>query len=601
MIKDKVILLGGNMLKGYKILSSLILALFCTFVLSFGYIIGENPLVSSDNIMSVIIFILLIKLFYEALKCNELRVYIISILPSFILSAAMCVGSEFVSEGKVSLGSPVIYLNILGLMIVFAALLILLFMNLSIINEWLKKISSIRIFNNINPGMKTIVIFTIIFLICWIPLYLAVFPGNFTYDGPIQIEQVFGEGQLNQHHPIVHTLFLSGCVYIGNLLFGSYAVGLAIYSWLQAIIVAISFAYMCNFMLKWKVPKIVVILSMIFLAFNPIIQLFVFTTAKDVPFGSFMLFLAIFTIELITEPEKFYNSKLLMIRYVLTVLLMSFMRKQGIYVFILLVPLLIWIQRKYWVKTVIISVVSIICVFSFFGPIASSMNALPSPSTEALSVPFQQIARVMNINPDSVTEEEKEVVYKFISEDALKGYIPEISDPVKNNVNEEELENNKGEFAKIWLKLGAKNINLYIQSFLYGTVGYFYPSVDTIHQWSVMMNPYTSGSVVILSNPILPSYHNLLYNIGHTFFKEIPIASTLVCEALPFWILVISVAVLIYKRNYSMLIIMFFMFVFWSSLLLGPVVCIRYIYPLFICIPLMISMPYFKVSSNKNV
>ena len=583
-------------MKKYKSLISVILALFCTFVLSFGYIIGENPLVQSDNIISVIIFILFIKLFYEALKCNELRAYVISIFTGFILSSAMCIGAEFVSVGKVSFGSFRIYLNILGLMMVFAALIILLFMNLSKINEGLKNISSVKIFDKINPGVKTTVIFILIFLVCWIPLYLAVFPGNFTYDGPIQIEQFFGDGILNQHHPIMHTLFLSGCVYIGNLIFGSYAVGLAIYSWLQAIIIAISFAYMCNFMLKCKVPKILVILSMIFLTFNPIIQLFVFTTAKDVPFGSFMLLLAIFTIELIQNPEKFYNSKLLMVRYVLTVLLMSFMRKQGIYVFILLIPVLIWIERKQWIKTIVISLVSIICVFTFFGPIASLMNALPSPSTEALSVPFQQIARVMNINPDSVTEEEKEVVYKFIDKDAFGGYIPQISDPVKDKVNREALESNKGEFIKIWLKLGVKNVDLYIQSFLYGTVGYFYPSVYTIHEWSVMMKPYTSASVQILSNPILPRYHNLLYNIGHTFLNKIPIASTLVCEALPFWVLVISTAILIYKRNYSMLAIVFFLFVFWSTLLLGPVVCIRYIYPLFICIPLMVAMPYFKVS-----
>lgn len=174
-------------------------------------------------------------------------------------------------------------------------------------------------------------------------------------------------------------------------------------------------------------------------------------------------------------------------------------------------------------------------------------------------------------------------------------YIAEISDPVKDNID--MIKNNKIEFIKIWYEVGKKNKGLYIQAFLYGSVGYFYPSASTTHPWSTVMQPYSLDTVVIKNTPKLKRYNNYLYYAGTTLYKDIPIASTFVCNALPFWIMIIVSSILIRERNYKMIIPILFIAVFWFSLLLGPVYCVRYSYPLLICIPLMISMPFCRYKS----
>lgn len=592
------------MFQKIRIILSGLLAIFCTLMIYFNNYMGESILVSSSSMFSMLVFILLMILFYSMLIYKKIREYIISFIFSLILAVSTCVGDKFIINKNVDFNNvrfftKDLYLMIIVLTLIFTAIFVLLLNNLKKINSYFNKILNIKISSKLSTYIKKyfIIILALFFLFCWIPAYLAVFPGNYTYDGPIQISQVFISGRLDQHHPIIHTALLSGFIYLGKLLFGSYDVGLGMYCWFQAIIVAISFAYLCKFMIKNRVPHILVIFSILFLAFNPIIQLFVFITTKDVIFGSLLILCIIQTVEIVKNPEKFYSSNKLMIKYILSIILMCLFRKQGIYVFVIIVPILAFSIRKYLFKTLIISLISILLVEVFLGPIATLMNAKKASSVEMLSVPIQQIARVVNKNPDSLTEDEKAEILSYIPEDALQQYIPEISDPVKDKTRIEEIEKDKMKFIKLWLKIGMKNKGLYIQSFLYGSVGYFYPSVNTSHNWSKVMGAYTSGKVVIVNKPILKGYHDYLYNVGTNLFSDIPIASALVCSALPFWIMIIILSVIIKQKDYKMIIPMLFIAIFWLSLLLGPVYCVRYVYPLLICIPLMISMPFCRYKS----
>jgi len=352
-------------------------------------------------------------------------------------------------------------------------------------------------------------------------------------------------------------------------------------------------------MLKWKVPKIIVVLGMIFLIFNPIIQIFAFMTTKDVIFGALFLLLILYTINLMLNIKAFYCSNLLMIRYTAVVILMGLFRKQGIYVFIVFIPAFIWISKEYWKKALVISVTSIMAVFLFLGPISNALGIVKGPVNEALSLPLQQIARVMNVNPDSVTEDEKNQIYEYIPQEALANYIPEISDPVKDNFNGDKFIENKMDFIKLYFNLGIRNPGIYFDEFIYATLGYFYPSVESVNPWGGVMDYYTSSTISIEQNSMFPLYLKYLHKAGNSFFRKIPILSFCVCEAFPFWILMTSAAVLFKEKRYHMLIPLSIIFIYWCSLLLGPVCCIRYVYPLLTYIPLIISIPFIN-NLNKN-
>nr|WP_300842545.1 hypothetical protein [uncultured Acetatifactor sp.] len=46
-----------------------------------------------------------------------------------------------------------------------------------------------------------------ILLICWLPVWLSIFPGAFAYDAFTEWEQ-FRDGMITSHHPVLHVLLL---------------------------------------------------------------------------------------------------------------------------------------------------------------------------------------------------------------------------------------------------------------------------------------------------------------------------------------------------------------------------------------------------------
>ena len=83
----------------------------------------------------------------------------------------------------------------------------------------------------------------LLILLCWVPAYLAVFPGNYSSDAPFQLQAFLNRGYLDLHQPAAHTLILAGCFEIGNLVFKSFNVGLGIYCLIQSLLLASSMAF----------------------------------------------------------------------------------------------------------------------------------------------------------------------------------------------------------------------------------------------------------------------------------------------------------------------------------------------------------------------
>ena len=79
-------------------------------------------------------------------------------------------------------------------------------------------------------------------LLAWLPVYLAYYPGICAYDAPVQTGQIM-EHYYFDHHPIVHTLFLQGMLWLGSHIFGSVNAGMAFYTAVQMLLLSGSMAY----------------------------------------------------------------------------------------------------------------------------------------------------------------------------------------------------------------------------------------------------------------------------------------------------------------------------------------------------------------------
>lgn len=575
---------------------SFILSLICIILIFLGNI--NNILSINNNITYIVYFIALFALFKITLNKKKYKKRNIIISTSFglILALFMALGLWFLRFGTSNSLNKNLLLYIIALWIIFTAIINVIIIYFPETNTLLRKSDKTKILKKHleTPNLKTYLMFFITFVILWIPAFLALYPGYLSYDGPIQLDQVFLKKQLDAHHPVIHTIMLTGLINLGHTLFNSYSAGLAMYSIIQALIIAAIFAYLGIFLIKYKVPKILIIFSILFLAINPIIQIFVFTTTKDVLFGGFLLLTTILTIELIMKPKIFLNKKVYTITYIISIILMSLLKKQGIYIFIILIPILIWINRKNLIKITTISLISLGAVLIFYGPVSSLLNIVPGKPREMLSIPIQQMARVVNINPSSITEEEMTTLTKYMSIESMEEYIPQISDKVKDAINNEELQNDKLSFFKVWLSLGLKNPFIYVDAFNDLTLPYWYPNHEALHPiFGTLMYYYSPTSLTIPQQSLLPQYYGYLSSVGQNYINHTT------AMALPLWTILLVTALLIRYRRYELLIPILIMILFFGSLILGPVACIRYIVPLLMCFPLILSLIFIKKSIKR--
>ena len=62
----------------------------------------------------------------------------------------------------------------------------------------------------------------------YLPVFLAVYPGIYSYDASAQLLQFYGKLPLTTHHPLIHTLYLGLCMKIAGRLFHTYQAGICL-------------------------------------------------------------------------------------------------------------------------------------------------------------------------------------------------------------------------------------------------------------------------------------------------------------------------------------------------------------------------------------
>lgn len=96
-----------------------------------------------------------------------------------------------------------------------------------------------------------------------------------------------------------------------------------------------------------------------------------------------------------------------------------------------------------------------------------------------------------------------------------------------------------------------------------------------------------------------PLYDKYLRAVSYGLVQErVPVISTVSNEAFPFWILVVVASVLLYQRKLKKLLPLLLVFGFWGTMLLGPLIAIRYAYPIIVCVPSMLAVLYYE-NNNK--
>lgn len=464
---------------------------------------------------------------------------------------------------------------------------------------WTSWIRSKRIFHwfaNLSEQRLRRLLWAVIF-VCWLPAWFALFPGVYGYDAPIQMEQFFGYAQLTSHHPVAHTCLLGSVLACGKWLWGSYSAGLALFTFLQGLIVSHSLSCALVFVRKRGAAFPVVLLGLAVAAFHPVIQALSFNCTKDTLFGAFFLYFVLAFAEGLKEPRQAGW------RLTLPGFLMCLFRNQGIYILLaLLLGVLaaaVWARRDGRKSGLFRLACGLLVTFvlgqGIFFAFSHALHIPKGDKREMLSVPMQQAAcianRALSGEEVSLTEEELAAICEVIPQENLRAYLPVCADPVKEGFRTDVLTADLGRYVKIWLSVGMKNPGLYLAAFK----ELVYPYLDMTYnpQRSLCLeNPFPELNYLgITRNSLLPAYQAWLYRaIAEYDYHAAPPLSGLLQPGLVLWLLVMVMSLGILDNDRERFWGMMPCVLYVGTLLLGPVALLRYLYPMLLCQPLFMGL-----------
>ena len=564
----------------------------------------ESALGFTNSIFSVFVWLLCLYAVNRSLHTidlEDMRGWKIAAVLSFLFTAAMLFGVRLDSVGNVDFKDLRLWISLPILTCLFTILVRKFWNFLGGYEERKQRIAEhIRIPDAPARAVKYADVLTFAFLLlCWIPVLLAVYPGFFVYDAQEEWVQVASR-TFNTHHPLVHVLMLGGIVCAVHKFTGSYNLGIACYMLVQMMIVSGGFTWLLRYMRREKVSKGIRVISLLYFAFFPVIVMFTLCSAKDTLFTTALLMLLLALLDMGSDAETFFASKKKMAFFGFSAVAMMLFRKNGVYAFTVMVPILLIYHKYYRKKVAGLLAAVFLSYFVISVGLAAALHAESGENQEILTVPIQQLARTYKFNKDTFEPEEIQILHEILSEEALELYNPKLSDPVKVRFQNSAFAADKSKYAALWLHIGLRKPLSYINAWLVNSYGFWYPdtvidvySGNTVFTFTYKDSSYFGYEVEEpgFRDSKIPwldeAYRKLALEISQ---ERIPIYSMMYSPGGIFWCIAFVFAYVLYRKKYHLVIPYLMVLLVWLTVILGPTYLPRYVLIFWFGMPLFAAM-----------
>lgn len=453
-----------------------------------------------------------------------------------------------------------------------------------------------------------------VIMLCWLPVFLAYYPAIMSYDFHRQSQEAYqGYIWFNSHHPLIHTFLIRCALLIGEFL-GSYEAGMAIFSIFQMLVLSVVMAYSCSMVGRLTGKKWPVVASVLLFALLPVHSVMSLCMTKDILFSAFFLLVMLLVLE-----RKLYRDKpdgkqwkliLLDVALVLSGILMIMFRNNAVYAFAVFTVFYVLWSQKERVRILLLCVLIIAGGQGAKSAMQTAMDAGTGSKMEMYSVFVQQMCRVGKNQEQMITGEEWQLINKYIPYDIWKNYNPVIADSIKGTVTVTTFQTWKDDIPGMlsdWAQLGLRYPSDYIDAFLALTSGYWFPddvsnaevlgvgedtNLGLIYTFNASTSDVFEG---VESHSYLPGLLKLYSKIVNgNCYDSWPVLSNLFKPAFYCWILILVMVSLLYLKEPKKLLLCMLPFWYLMTLLLGPVVNIRYAYPMMIAAPFLLAWLFGK-------
>ena len=232
---------------------------------------------------------------------------------------------------------------------------------------------------------------------------------------------------------------------------------------------------------------------------------------------------------------------------------------------------------------------------------------------EMLCLPIQQLARTMvyhggvGVLPEddgAMAEVDRALINDFILNEGYRKYRPDFTDPVKNNTNTYVARFRAKDFLSTYLGLFLQFPGDYLNAALAVNAGYLYPG-DISHAYINAQEGQADGSGYVQTRweegtlnergiykdskwPAL--FERMERWAGGNAYLRYPLLKYLFVPGVWIWLYLLLIQWLLIRRRFAACLPHTLVFGYFLTLLLGPTVQLRYLYPIMISFPFLLGL-----------
>ena len=432
-----------------------------------------------------------------------------------------------------------------------------------------------------------------VLVVAWLPYLLSFAPGSVLGDSLSSVEQIFS-GEYSNHHPVAYTLLVGVFVKIGVAM-GNINIGVFLYTCFQYLLLAATLAYVVMFLAQHKVRPVLLVIAAVFFAICPIFPSYAIIMWKDPIFSIALLFLGIILYEYAKtdfEGLKWYHYALL----IFCTLLVAFFRNNGIFILVLVVPMLLILYRKKVWKVALALVLTIGVSLTIQGPMYSMLK-IHKPSVEAFAIPLQQMAYTISENEESLSEDDRRFLSEIMPLEVWKkAYTPVLVDTIKWDESFDTIffESHLVDFMKIWVKNLPGNFGRYVKAYLLETLGFWHP---------IYQNEYGYIDQYVMENESGIHETDLIEKVtGGSIKKGLEAFRPMLSTGLMVIVMLFS-AVICLEFQKKRISLLYLTSVFcWVIIMVSTPVAfsLRYMFVLTLALPIFMVCPFFRLEKTKK-
>lgn len=405
-----------------------------------------------------------------------------------------------------------------------------------------------------------------VILLGWLPVYVACYPGLAIYDGPTQTELI------TTHHPLVHTLFIQGLNYFAQK--AGWESWVAPYAVIQMAALSAAFAYLLTCLRKWGYNTVYICAVLAWIVFFPMHPLMAVATTKDTFFTVCFILLVCELVKMIRG--GYFEEKNNRLRFMIICSFLCLLRNNGVYILIIMTPFLMLGFKAHCKRIALICLSVIVGYYLYTGPLMDAMRIPKGDKREAMTMVIQPLARTYRDAGASLSEEEREAIRRLFGNND-PWYESHISDAAKSQFDSKEFFDNAARYTKLYISLGVRYPDIYLDAVLANTYGNWYPHETlpdpTCYRMYFEFPAETAGEY----GSRLPGLYNFLQRLcRESTYLEIPFLYIIFCTGIVCWIILFLAAEIVIRGEWRKLMVFVPFGALFFTILLGPVALLRY-------------------------